>query len=91
MSYKYFTLASVDTAVGHPPPSYEVAVAIAESGEYDWFQGQVMGHSCAGHEEWDATIDQLIKSLEKVRRVGHAKLTRNRFAGSRRRGRLSAK
>ena len=91
MSHSYFTLASVDTAAGHPPPSYEVAVAIAQSGEYDWFRGRVMGHSCAGHAEWDTMIDHLIKSLERVRKVGHTKLNRSRFAGTSRRGRSPLK
>jgi hypothetical protein len=81
MSYKYFTLASVDTAAGHPPPSYEVAVAIAQSGEYDWTRGPVMGSSCATHEEWDALIGRIVKSLERVRRAGHRKLAKSRFAG----------
>ena len=81
MSYRHFTLASVDRAAGHPPPSYEVAVAINACGEYQWYNGSVMGSSCTGHEEWDAVIDDLIKSLERVRRAGHQKLNRNRFAG----------
>ena len=85
MRYNYYTLASVNTATGHPPPAYEVAVAVGKCGEYDWFQGQVMGHSCAGHEEWDEMVDDLIKSLERVRRAGHKKINQNRFAGPLRR------
>jgi hypothetical protein len=81
MSYRHFTLAYVDTAAGHPPPAYEVAVAINASAEYPWYNGTIMGSSCAGHKEWDAIVDDLVNSLERVRRAGHQKLKRNRFAG----------
>jgi hypothetical protein len=33
-----------------------------------------MGHDCATAEDWDELIDRLIKSLQRVRRQGQAKL-----------------
>ena len=76
----YFTLVHVDSSGGRKPPSHFVAVAIGESGGYDWTDAEVMGHDCATPEEWDYMIDRLIKSLESVRRRGHAKLAENRRA-----------
>ena len=81
MSFKYFTLASVDLGAGLPPPTYEIAVGLGHGrGEYDW-SGPVVGPSCAGHEEWDGVIDDLIESLERVRKAGHKRLSRSRGGG----------
>lgn len=76
----YFQLVHVNTVPRDLPPSYLVAVAIGQSGQYDWTNSDVMGWDCATHREWDGMIDQLIKSLERVRRRGHAKLKNCRFA-----------
>jgi len=76
----YFQHVFVDTACGHKPPAYKVEVAIGQSGREEWTKAEVMGHPCANSGEWDDMIDQLIKSLEKVRRAGHAKLAQNRRA-----------
>jgi hypothetical protein len=72
-----FILAHVDSLGGLKPPTNLVAVAIGQSGKYSWSDFTIMGHDCVTHEEWDSMVDRLIKSLEQVRRRGHAKLKEN--------------
>jgi hypothetical protein len=74
-----FNLIHVETSGGLTPPTYEIAVAIGQSGKgYEWTDAQVIGHTCVASKEWDDMIDRLVKSLEKVRREGHIKLQKNR-------------
>ncbi len=75
---KNIRLVHVDLSGGHSPPACEVAVAIGESGWYEWTEAQCLGHSCRRADEWDQMIDRLVASLEQVRTEGHAKLAENR-------------
>jgi hypothetical protein len=54
--------------------SYVVAVEPCPTGPLSWTDRKVMGHDCATAEDWDELIDRLIKSLQRVRRQGQAKL-----------------
>ena len=72
-----FILVHVDSSGGLIPPTHLVAVGIGQCGKYSWTDADVMGHDCVTPTEWDQMVDRLIKSLEHVRRKGHAKLAEN--------------
>ena len=70
-----FRLIYANKSVGARPASYVVAVEPCPIGALTWTDNaKVMGHECATLEDWDEMIDRLVKSLEKVRCEGHAKL-----------------
>lgn len=75
-----FVLLHTDSSGGGGlAPTYHVAVGIGQSGDCSWTKNAtVMGHDCTDGLEWDHIIDRLQKSLEEVRRQGHAKLSKNR-------------
>ncbi|HWX20418.1 MAG TPA: hypothetical protein VN578_11010 [Candidatus Binatia bacterium] len=74
-----FILLDADSSGGHGlPPTYLVAVGVGMHGQHGWWKDHVvMGSDCVTHEEWDHMVNRLIKSLETVRRKGHAKLEKN--------------
>ena len=73
-----FFLAVVDSSGGEGlPPCYHVAVGLGCHGKPNWKNAPwIIGHDCITHEEWDQMVDRLQKSLEAVRRKGHAKLAK---------------
>lgn len=69
----YFILVHGNSSMIRDLPRYHLSVGIGRSGKRSYSDVPVVGHECISPEEWDETIDQLIKSLEGVRQAGHAK------------------